>query len=156
VSAPAAPPPPLHRATAAVLLTLLDADTPLWLDDAALAVRDWIAFHAGAPSASRTGAAFGLAVSATSLAGFVAGSDEGPETSATLILQVAALGAGRALRLSGPGLAAPTTLRVDGLAADFVAEWAANHRLFPRGIDLVLCAGNHLAAFPRTLQIEAL
>ncbi len=46
---PAEPPAPLHRATAAALLTLVDVDTPLWLDDEAAAAADWIAFHCGAP-----------------------------------------------------------------------------------------------------------
>jgi alpha-D-ribose 1-methylphosphonate 5-triphosphate synthase subunit PhnH len=82
------------------------------------------------------------------------GSDEAPETSATLVLQLAALGSGTTLQLSGPGLAAPTTMQVDGLPPGFVGEWATNHARFPRGIDLILCAGDRLAAFPRTLTIK--
>lgn len=154
VTAPADPPPPLHRATAAVLLTLVDADTPLWLDAAAEAAWGWIAFHAGAPQAPRAAAAFALALTPMGLTGFATGTDDGPEEAATLILQVSALGAGQALRISGPGLAAHARLRVDGLASGFVAEWAANRRLFPRGVDLILCAGDRLTAFPRTLMIE--
>jgi alpha-D-ribose 1-methylphosphonate 5-triphosphate synthase subunit PhnH len=45
-------------------------------------------------------------------------------------------------------------MHVEGLAPGFVAEWAANHARFPRGIDLILCAGDRLAAFPRTLMIQ--
>ena len=41
-------PAPLDRATAAVLLTLIDNETPLWMDPAAVAARDWLAFHCGA------------------------------------------------------------------------------------------------------------
>ena len=41
-------PAPLDSATAAVLLTLIDNETPLWLDGAATAARDWLAFHCGA------------------------------------------------------------------------------------------------------------
>ncbi len=83
-----------------------------------------------------------------------AGSDEAPETAATLILQLAALGSGRSYRLEGPGLAAPATLHAEGLPHDFTAQWAANHARFPRGVDLILCAGDRLAALPRTLKIE--
>ena len=43
-----APPVPLDQAAAAVLLTLVDNETPLWLDAAAAAARDWLAFHCGA------------------------------------------------------------------------------------------------------------
>lgn len=154
VAGPPEPPPPLDRATACVLLTLVDIDTPLWLDDAAEAARPWGTFHTGAPAAVLGHAAFALALSPIKLATLDAGTDEGPEDSATLILQVAALGTGRLLRLEGPGLAAPTTLAVDGLAPDFVAQWAANHARYPRGIDLILCAGDRLAALPRTVSIK--
>ncbi len=83
------------------------------------------------------------------------GTDEEPESSATLILQVAALGEGRRLVLSGPGLEGEAALFVAGLPDGFVAEWAANRRRFPRGVDVILCAGDQLAALPRTVGIEA-
>ena len=156
IAAPAAPPPPLHCATAAVLLTLCDADTPLWLDGAAGAAAPWVAFHAGAPLAPLDRAAFAVALCAVPLAGLDAGTDDAPEGGATLILQVPALGQGRRFRLSGPGLAGPAVLEVAGLPDGFAAEWAANHALYPRGVDLVLCAGDRLAALPRTVTVEAL
>ena len=148
------PPPVLHPATAAVLLTLADAETPLWLDPAAAAARDWIAFHCGAPAAVPLTAALALALGPVRLHDFPAGTDDAPEWGATVILQVAALGRGRALRLSGPGLFQPAALAVDGLPDGFAAEWAANQALFPRGIDLILCAGREIAALPRTVRVE--
>ena len=152
VAAPASPPPPLHRATAAVLLTLVDAETPLCLDPAAEAARDWILFHCGAPLVDAGQARFALGQ--LPLASLPAGTDEEPEASATLILQVETLGEGAALRLEGPGLAAPTRLAVRGLPPGFVAGWDANRALFPRGVDVILCAGDRLAALPRTVRIE--
>ncbi len=154
VTSPASPPPPLDRATAAALLTLVDIDTPLWLDDGAEAAAEWIAFHCGAPRAAIDAAAFGVALAPVPLAGLTAGSDDGPEDGATLILQLPALGHGRTFVLDGPGLAAPTRFSAVGLPPGFVAEWAANHARFPRGVDLILCAGDRLAAFPRTLRIQ--
>ncbi len=194
VEAPAAPPPPLDRATAAVLLTLADADTPVWLDDGAAVAGAWVGFHCGAPLAGLGAAAFAVSVGAGAgglgaaglgaaglgaaglgagglgagglgaggpasvpaglIAAMAAGSDDAPEDGATLILQVAALGRGRALRLSGPGLAAPARFAAEGLGDGFVAAWAANRALFPRGVDVVLCAGDQVCAFPRTLRIE--
>ena len=77
-----------------------------------------------------------------------------PETSATVILQVASLTAGRRFVLEGPGLREPTDLRVDGLPADFAAIWQRNHALFPRGIDLILCAGDRLTALPRSVTVK--
>jgi alpha-D-ribose 1-methylphosphonate 5-triphosphate synthase subunit PhnH len=152
--APADPPPPLHRATAAALLTLVDAETPLWMDAAAATAAEWVAFHCGASAAAPERAAFGVALAPVALDRFCAGSDEGPEQSATIIMQVRALGAGPVYRLEGPGLAAPATLAIDGLAPGFLAEWAANMAMFPRGIDVILCAGDRIAAFPRTLRLE--
>ena len=152
--APADPPPPLDRATAAVLLTLADIDTPLWLDAAAEPAAPWIAFHCGAPRAALPKSAFAVALQPVPLDHLPPGTDDAPEDGATLILQVAALGQGRPLRLTGPGLQHPRTLAVDGLGAAFVAEWAANAARFPRGIDLILCTGDHMAALPRTLRIE--
>ena len=45
-------------------------------------------------------------------------------------------------------------LQVEGLPQAFLADWATNGARFPRGIDLVLCAGDRLAALPRTTRIE--
>jgi alpha-D-ribose 1-methylphosphonate 5-triphosphate synthase subunit PhnH len=147
VSAPA----PLCHAAAAVLLTLVDHETPLWLDPDAAAARAWIAFHTGA---SFDGAAFVLALSLPDLATLPNGTDEMPETSVTVILQVSALGSGKLFMLEGPGLRCPMELRVDGLPADFVSVWKRNHALFPRGVDLILCAGLNLAALPRSVTVS--
>ena len=149
------PPPPLGPAMAAVLLTLADGDTPLWLDPAAAAAWDWLAFHCGIPRAAAAGsAAFVCALAMPSLASLHPGTDLAPEGSATLVLQVAALGEGAPYRLSGPGLRIPATLRVAGLPGDFVAQWAANHARYPLGVDIVLCAGPMLCALPRSVCVE--
>ena len=151
------PPAPLAPATAALLLTLADPDTPLWLDPALAPARGWIVFHCGAPLVADPGAA--TFVVTTALPPFdrlAAGSDEAPEAGASVILQLAALGTGPRVRLSGPGLAGPAAFAATGLGAGFVAAWAANRALFPRGIDLLLCAGSALAALPRSVTVEAL
>jgi len=154
VGGPEAAPAPLCRATAAVLLTLVDGQTPLWLDAAAAAAGRWVAFHCGAAPSEVGSAQFAVALAPALPLGLSVGSDEQPEESATLILQVAALGAGETLRLRGPGLAGEATLQLDGLPEGFRAAWAANGRLFPRGFDVILCADDALAALPRTVEIS--
>lgn len=149
------PPAPLDAATAAVLLTLADPETPLALGADLLPAAPWIAFHCGAPIAALSAARFIAATILPDLTSLDRGSDEAPEDSATIILQVAALGHGTVLRLTGPGLATAAELRVDGLPSNFVDAWHANHALYPRGIDLILCAGTTLTALPRTVAIEA-
>jgi alpha-D-ribose 1-methylphosphonate 5-triphosphate synthase subunit PhnH len=150
-----APPAPLQPAAAAVALALLDADTPVWLDAGPAAAR-WLGFHTGCPVVDAPGAAaFLLATGpAPRLADLAAGSEEAPETGATLILQVESLAEGTGWRLTGPGIETEHRLAVTGLPADFVAQWAGNRRRFPRGIDIVLCVGDRLAALPRTVRIE--
>lgn len=148
------PPAPLAPATAAVLLTLADYETPLWLDAAALAAGDWIAFHCGAPVVPAPDAcAFAVALSLPKLDSLPAGTHEVPEQSATLVLQVQALDRGAGYRLFGPGLRQPAPLRVDGLPRDFSGLWQRNHARFPCGIDLILCAGSRLAALPRSVTV---
>src|SRR5262245_32496455 len=106
-------PPPLDPATAAVLLTLVDNETPLWLDPALAAARDWLAFHCGAAIVDApSDATFAVAASLPDLASLPAGTHEVPESSATLILSIAALGSGTSYRLAGPGLREPSVLRV--------------------------------------------
>ncbi|WP_043364184.1 phosphonate C-P lyase system protein PhnH [Belnapia sp. F-4-1] len=148
-------PAPLAPAAAAVLLTLADAETPVWTDAGPVA-EDWLRFHAGCPLVAEPGlAGFLLATGGLpALAALEAGTEEEPHRSATLIVQVAGLELGGGWRLTGPGIEREHRLQVEGLPRGFLADWAANGARFPRGIDLVLCAGNRLAALPRTTRIE--
>ena len=148
-------PAPLDRATAAVLLTLVDNETPLWVDPAAASAHDWLAFHCGAAIADAPGAAtFALALSLPNFEDLPSGTHEVPESSVTLILQVPGLGIGTGYRLSGPGLRVPALLAVTGLPGDFARIWRANHALYPRGVDVVLCTDTTLTALPRSVMIE--
>jgi alpha-D-ribose 1-methylphosphonate 5-triphosphate synthase subunit PhnH len=148
-------PSPLGTAAAAVVLTLVDHDTPLWLDPGLEPARKWIEFHCGAAIVTDPAiCGFALTASPPDFNRFPAGSHEAPETSATMVCQVEAFDTGATFRLSGPGLREPTTMTVKGLPRDFVSIWRRNHALFPRGVDLILCAGDQLTALPRTVTIE--
>jgi len=153
------PPAPLAPATAAALLTLVDGETALAVDAAASPALPWIGFHCGALPVPAARARFLLALSCPDLPALNAGSHEAPEESCTVILQLAALGmpalgSGARFRLSGPGLKEPAILAATGLPANFAACWAANHALFPRGVDMILCAGGTIAALPRSVRME--
>jgi alpha-D-ribose 1-methylphosphonate 5-triphosphate synthase subunit PhnH len=155
----AGPPAPLGVAAAAAMLALADADTPVWLDAAARPAAAWLRFHAGCPILPAPGdAAFALVARGEAtppLEALAQGSEEEPHASATLVLQVAALEeGGGGWRLTGPGIETLHRLRVEGLPPGFRARWAANHARFPRGVDVILCAGDRLAALPRTVRIE--
>lgn len=148
-------PPPLAPAAAAALLALADAQTPVWTDAPAEA-RAWIAFHTGAPLVeSPEDAEFLLATGPIpALARLRAGSDEAPQEGATLIAQVTGFDPGTGWRLQGPGIATSHHISVTGLPPDFVDQWRTNARGFPRGVDVVLAAGDSLLALPRTVRIE--
>jgi alpha-D-ribose 1-methylphosphonate 5-triphosphate synthase subunit PhnH len=149
------PPEPLCAATAAVLLTLIDHETPFWLDPDAQAAGEWIAFHCGAPLVAAPGdAIFALSLGLPDLNRFRTGTHEGPELSATIVVQLPSLTGGTALRLSGPGLKDSAIIAPTGLPADFPLRWRRNRGLFPAGIDLILCAGDTVAALPRTVLVE--
>jgi alpha-D-ribose 1-methylphosphonate 5-triphosphate synthase subunit PhnH len=152
VGADLTPPSPLCPAAAAALLTLADAETPVSLSPDLVDAAGWIAFHCGAPVTDEA-PMFVVATTMPPLDALNGGADEAPQDSATLILQIAALGGGAAYTLSGPGLKESATLLATGLPDKFAAAWAANHALFPRGVDVILCAGDTLAALPRSVMI---
>ena len=167
VESPQAVPDGLHPAAAALALALLDTDTTLWIAPAldSPPVRAWLSFHTGCPFAAGPGTAdFALLDSlatAGDLGDFSAGSDERPEASATLIVQVEALAAGASdvldgrLSLRGPGIQSVAQLAVSGADARFITRWQARRPLFPRGCDLLLACGHRLAALPRTTDLAS-
>jgi alpha-D-ribose 1-methylphosphonate 5-triphosphate synthase subunit PhnH len=151
-----APPAPLGAASAALALTLCDIDTPVWLDDAASRAAGFLAFHCGAPLAGNPAdARFAIVADAAALPpldGFSLGSDEYPERSATLLIEVAALAEKPGVMLRGPGIRGTARLDVAGLPTRFWEERKALAELFPRGIDIVFTCGARLAALPRSTQ----
>ncbi len=147
-------------AAGAMLLALLDPDCSLWLSPALAAgpVPQYLRFHTGCTLVERPDAArFAWVASPAELPRldvFALGSEFEPEFSTTCILQVDALDDASGWTLRGPGIHDHQRLAAAGLGADFVAQWRANHALFPRGIDLLLCADDRLAGLARTTAIE--
>ncbi len=153
VASPPDPPPPLAPATAAVLLALADGDLPMHITASFASLAPWVVFHTGAGEAGPAEAAFLLAEALPDFSTLCAGTDEIPEASTTVILQVPALEGGKPLTLRGPGIETTRAFAPLGLPGDFVARWATNRRLYPRGIDLLLCAGSRVAGLPRSTTV---
>ena len=145
-------------ATTSVLLTLADNDTPVWLsgtlsnDIASQNLR----FHTNAPLVEQPRqAVFAVAdeqISHEQLNALSEGSAVAPETSATLILQVASLSGGRMLRLTGAGIA--ERMVAPQLPECIIHELTERPHPFPLGIDLILTCGERLLAIPRTTHVE--
>ena len=94
IVAAAGAPAVMMRGTAAIALTLLDHDTPVWLDPRMSETSDvakWLKFHTGAPViADSSICSFALIGDAEALPGFDRfsfGTDEYPDRSTTVLLQ---------------------------------------------------------------------
>lgn len=142
-------------AFAAIADALVDLETSYFTDDAALAP---LLLRTGGRSRPAAQAMYQFYPhlshdSLAMLAQAPTGTHRYPDESATLILGCT-LGTGPALRISGPGIATPATLRVGGLP-DAFWELRAQACRFPLGWDLLLVVGGAaVVALPRTTQIE--
>jgi alpha-D-ribose 1-methylphosphonate 5-triphosphate synthase subunit PhnH len=151
---------PMAPGSLALLLTLADHDTPVWLAPSLAAsqpLRKFIAFHCGAPVVDDpTLAAFAFFSSPLELAPlarFAQGDPDYPDRSTTLIVQVEAFD-DCAWRFSGPGLSSPRSFGVSPAPNGFADMWTANHAGFPLGVDLLFVCGKEIAALPRSLRIS--
>jgi alpha-D-ribose 1-methylphosphonate 5-triphosphate synthase subunit PhnH len=153
-------PSAMARATAAIAFTLFDHDTPVWLDAAMSATPEvamWLKFHTGAPLVTGSSiAGFALVGDPQTLPAldrFAFGSNEYPDRSTTLILQVGSLTDGPVVELQGPGIDGSATLRASIQPRDLFERLAINATLFPRGIDVVLVHDDCIVAIPRTTRL---
>ena len=149
----------LSPALTALLLTLADPDTPVWLPaNAPAAARAFLRFHCGCTLVDAVADATFVCVPAghamPALADCAQGLPAYPDRSATLIVEVDSLHDGDALTLSGPGIESTQPLQVRGLPADFRQAWRANNARFPLGVDLLLASGEQFCAMTRTTRVE--
>ena len=152
-------PAPLAQATAALVQSLADYETPVWLDRklaAVPAVAEWIRFRTSAPIVEdKRQAAFALVHDVHAMPDFTQftlGSEEYPDRSTTLIVQIERF-EGERYGLTGPGVKGRRELAAQPLPDDFAARFAANRELFPRGVDVVLVADDRIAALPRSVRL---
>ncbi|APG94254.1 phosphonate C-P lyase system protein PhnH [Sinorhizobium americanum] len=160
LSTQSSPPSPLGNASGAVALTLCDQDTAVWLSPALAksAVSQWIAFHTGAcVTEAKDEARFAFFEKGAAVPGFdqfALGTQEYPDRSTTLVVEVEALTGGQPLVARGPGIKTEIVVAPKGLPDVFLDFWTANRAIFPRGIDLVLTAEDSVLCLPRTTKLE--
>ena len=146
------PPAPCSPAAAALIVTLCDPTTPLYLGPShdGGALRDWIVFHTGAPLVAPEAATFALGTWAAlqPVARFAIGTPAYPDRSATLIVERDVLSNDGAI-LRGPGIADHARLSLPELAA-----FRDNRRCFPLGFDCYFTCGDRLAGLPRSTRVE--
>lgn len=156
------PPPALHRAAAYVGFALLNADvvydaTSLGADaETYLRVNT----HAQIGGADKADFIFlhGSGDPACVLAAKV-GIPAYPETSASLVIQVAHIGkssatGGLQLTIEGPGVETREILFVTGLNPDVLAAWKGKNHEFPLGVDALLVTTDEcIVCLPRTSRV---
>ncbi len=153
-------PQPLDPATAAAALTLIDNDTPLWIDWIADTppLRAYMKFHCGCPFEQRSQmAAFALVTDPANmprLALFAQGTEQYPDRSATVLLQLPDLDGGTAVRLKGPGIRDSAVIRPAGLPDGFWNDWRLNAAQFPLGVDIFLTCRQSVIGLPRSILAE--
>jgi alpha-D-ribose 1-methylphosphonate 5-triphosphate synthase subunit PhnH len=153
------PPLPLDPTAAALLLTLCDFETPVWLDGALAdtpGVAEFVRFHTGARLVDAPGEAAYAVISDARrilpLASFAQGTPEYPDRSATLILQVAELHVS-GWTLEGPGVHGEQRFSASPLPDDFLRQVRVNRGQFPCGVDMFFTTGFALAALPRSTRL---
>lgn len=155
--APAGP-ETLSSAATSVCLALIDFETPVWFDEEAHSAADYLKFHCSCPIAELSiDAVFALIAEPqklTDLEAFNLGSNDYPDSSSTLIIEVENISTQGAITLRGPGIEDSMQLSVEGVNECFWKQVQANNTLFPCGVDILLTHGNQLVALPRTTQIE--
>lgn len=157
----ARPPQSLGAAAGAVALTLCDHDTSVWLTPQLVKsnLPGWLSFHTGAlVTDDKHEARFAFVERGTAMPGFglfSPGSQEYPDRSTTLVVEIDAFEGGRPLELSGPGIRETARVAPRGLPDTFVALAEANRAMFPRGVDLILVAGDRILCLPRTTIIKS-
>jgi alpha-D-ribose 1-methylphosphonate 5-triphosphate synthase subunit PhnH len=150
-------PAPIAPAAMAILLTLCDATTSVWLQQPQEEAVDHLRFHAGLRLAAQPqDADFALISDLASmppLSSFARGDMRYPDRSASLIMQVAGFRSEGGVHFAGPGIRDTETLAIDGLPSDFWQQRAALATQLPLGIDLYFVAEQHVVALPRTTRL---
>jgi alpha-D-ribose 1-methylphosphonate 5-triphosphate synthase subunit PhnH len=153
---PPAPPPVMPEAMA-ILLTLCDSTTSVWLQQPDEEVIRHLRFHAGIKLANQPqDADFALITDPLSMPAldiFARGDLRYPDRSATLIIQAAALAGKAGSTFAGPGIRDTARLAIDGLSNDFWQQRAALAAQLPLGIDLYFVAAQQVVGLPRTTRL---
>jgi len=150
----------LHSAAGALLLALLDQDTRLWLSPSLPeTVALYLRFHTGCTICiAPQHADFAIVadpLELPSLRDFAFGTEDYPDRSTTVLLQVQSFGEGIGWDLAGPGIDGRIEIRIAGIDEFFVAAWNAQRAALPCGVDFFFIAGSSLVGLPRTTRIGA-
>lgn len=165
---PCRPPAGLSRASALIGFALLNADVSFHLVGYSTADAAYLVENTRSRECPIEDASF-IFARGTEHGDILEGASVGtlpyPDTSATLILQVDALSAGAvpgglAVRLEGPGQAAPVTIHAAGVSPDLLLALQARNLEFPLGLDTIVTHTDQatgtacVVGIPRTTRLS--
>ena len=156
------PPRRCRRGAGAIALTLLDFESPVWLDEPFAAspdVTEWLRFHTGAPHHPRPGAG-GVRIycrTARTRRTSIASRSAAPNIRIAPRRWCSRSTAcpARPMRLTGPGIAGARAFSSSPLPGRFRRKYRKNHALFPRGVDLLFVTADAVVALPRSTRVDA-
>ncbi|MFD2206538.1 phosphonate C-P lyase system protein PhnH [Kiloniella antarctica] len=150
----------LNPTITAILLTLADMDTPVWLSPEmdTPEARTYLQFYTGCPIVEDPkDCLFAIVdgrIDPPSLSKLPLGSTENPDRSATILMSVSHLDTGTELTLRGPGIKNTNSFKPTPVNKEFWNWSQTNRTYFPRGIDVIFAAPSTMAALPRTTELE--
>jgi alpha-D-ribose 1-methylphosphonate 5-triphosphate synthase subunit PhnH len=155
---PLKPPLGVSAEMAALVFTLCDFQSPIWMASKTAEIVKFVKFHSGAAFTDVLADATFVISSAPEklpfFEDFAQGTHEYPDRSSTLILQVADLTNSGNIVLKGPGIAAQTVLKAAELDDVFWHNLSINHARYPLGVDVIFVAKGKIAAIPRSTHIQ--
>lgn len=155
------PQAPVHQASGAILLTLMDFETPFWtdLENRNPAVQ-WLRFHTGAPYIyTSSGAGFALVTDYDDFdtpEQFNRGSIESPDQSTTLIIHTRGMDDRGRIRMTGPGIQKERFINLKGIRENFFERRARMTPDYPLGLDMIFVCDRQFTAIPRTTVLEVI
>ncbi len=150
----------LNATTAALLLSLTDMETPVWLDTQMnrAQVRDFLNFHTGCRIVDGVEEAHFLVADVQTptdcFENVSVGTAEFPDRSATLLIAVPEMAGEGSLMLRGPGIQHECRLSLPSVPKTFWQWRAEKNSNFPCGIDLIFAGPKEICALPRTTEVE--
>ncbi|CAH0530297.1 phosphonate C-P lyase system protein PhnH [Vibrio hippocampi] len=158
----------MHSATSQLLLTMADNATPIWLSPSLLtqdAVVDNLRFYCGSPLTTSCEQSAFAVISAVDIATFDwqsavfnLGTEEYPDQSTTVVVEIEDQMMGQTVSLSGPGIERSHSLELGGAPAEFIQflQQRQERFPFPLGIDLILVSQRQVVAIPRTTKVKVM
>lgn len=161
IPALACAPAPICAPAASLIAALCDSDTALYLEPMLTenrAITDWTAFHTGCVIVDHPAdCMFALITDLAAfrdLSPYAKGTQEYPDRSSTIIIQISSFEEGETYTLSGPGIETITKVKIANLPLFFLDQWQTNRDHYPRGVDIIFVTENALMCLPRTTQMS--